>query len=225
MSVRVLRSSFAEALPVYEWPGSVPPPQSAPPTPEPTPAPDAAWQAERSAMQMRIAELERSLAEQTARAHAEGLRAGEQAGRQQAHAELKPLVDRLGQSLHELDQFRPRLRQEAEAGLVKLALQIAKRILHRELTVDPGAMEGLIRIAFEKLRQREITRVRVHPSLENDLRAYFAAHATSRQLQLVADPALAPGAILFDTPNGSLDCSIDTQLREIERGFTDRLNA
>jgi flagellar biosynthesis/type III secretory pathway protein FliH len=46
-----------------------------------------------------------------------------------------------------------------------------------------------------------------------------------RQPELVADPALPPGGLVFETSRGDLEASIDNQLREIERGLTDRLQS
>ena len=56
-----------------------------------------------------------------------------------------------------------RLRAEAEADLVQLSLAIARRVLRRELAIDPEALHGLILGALEKLSGQEISRVRVHP--------------------------------------------------------------
>ena len=42
-------------------------------------------------------------------------------------------------------------------------------------------------------------------------------------IQIVVDPGLQLGDVIFETAQGDLDASIDTQLREIERGFADRL--
>ena len=37
------------------------------------------------------------------------------------------------------------------------------------------------------------------------------------------DPAREPGTVIFETERGDLDASVESQLREIERGLTDRL--
>ena len=55
----------------------------------------------------------------------------------------------------------PRFRHEAEEDVVELALAIARRILHRELTVAPEALLGLVKAALEKIEAREVHRVRV----------------------------------------------------------------
>jgi flagellar assembly protein FliH len=42
-------------------------------------------------------------------------------------------------------------------------------------------------------------------------------------VELAADKTLARGAVVFETNRGNLDASVETQLREIEQGLTDRL--
>jgi len=42
-------------------------------------------------------------------------------------------------------------------------------------------------------------------------------------IEVLADPAQPKGGAVFESSRGSLDASVDTQLREIERGLTDQL--
>ena len=42
-------------------------------------------------------------------------------------------------------------------------------------------------------------------------------------LEVVADSRMQLGDIVFETAVGELDASVGTQLKEIERGFADRL--
>ena len=61
--------------------------------------------------------------------------------------------------------LRARLRREAEADMVQLALAIARRVLRRELAVDPDALHGLVLAALEKLQGAgDLAAYRVHPS-------------------------------------------------------------
>ena len=114
-----------------------------------------------------------------------------------------------------------RLRVEAEGDTVKLAVTIAKRILHRELAVDPEAILGLVKAAFAKVEARETHRLRVAPADAALLREHREALAPAAGIEIVADGSLAAGSVIFETSRGDLDASIDTQLGEIERGLTD----
>jgi len=150
-------------------------------------------------------------------------REGEVAGRNRAAAEVQPVVEKLARSVEELALLRPRLRREAEGDMLRLALAVARRVLRRELAVDPDALHGLALAALEKIAGQEIQRVKVHASMAPQIRALLEKSAARGRVEVVADAAAAPGALVFETERGNLDASVETQLEEIERGLTDRL--
>lgn len=174
----------------------------------------------------RIAELERKLAEFAMQAEHRVREARETAyaaGRKDAADEVEPVLQRLAKTIQTLSAMRATLRKQAEEDLVKLSLGIAKRILHRELTVDPEALAGVAATALERLNVREICRVRVHPSYEPALRRHLEQAGAAR-VEFQSDLSLEPGDLQFETARGTLDASTDSQLREIERGLIDLLN-
>ncbi len=171
-----------------------------------------------------IAQMQQQCEQRVAEARAAALKEGEAAGRSRAAAELQPVMERLARSIEDLAQFRPRLRKEAEADMVRLSLAIARRILRREMSVDPGAMHGLVLGALERLQSQELHRVRVHPSRAAAVEACLRQNAPGTKVEVVGDPSRDPGTVIFETTRGNLDASIDCQLLEIERGLADRLN-
>ncbi len=168
-----------------------------------------------------MGKLERDRIQQEA--YHRGFTEGKNVGREQAAADLQPVLDQLGRSLASLSSLRSRIRGEAEGDLVKLAISIARRVLHRELTLDPESIEGLIRVALDKLQSRELCRVRVHPDQEEAIRKSLERFSNSQKVELVTDSSLQCGDVLFETAHGNLDASIESQLGEIERGLADRL--
>jgi flagellar assembly protein FliH len=171
------------------------------------------------ALNARIAEVE-ALAERRVReARETGYREGEAAARNQ----IQPVLDKLAQSIKEIGELRAKLRHEAESDLVKLALAIAKKILHRELSADPDSISGLIRVAVEKIRVQEILRVRIHPQHHPAVQQVLARVSTGAPIEIFADQKMQLGGVVVETTRGEFDASVDLQLREIERGLTDRL--
>jgi flagellar assembly protein FliH len=152
-------------------------------------------------------------------AYAEGLAAG----RQQAEDQFRPAVQGLADTLNTLARLRESIREETIQDLVHLATSIAGRVIHREVAVDPDALAGLIQAAFTKLQSREINRVRMHPTLEALVRKLLEQVGAPKNLTLTADANLKPTEVFFETAQGILDASVETQLREIERGLIDKL--
>jgi flagellar assembly protein FliH len=161
----------------------------------------------------------RELEQQSQAAYQRGFQEGEAAGRQAAEARLQPVLDKLGQTIRDLGGYRGRLRQEAEADLVRLAVAIARRILRRELSVDPEALLGVVRAALERISARERCSVRLHPSQVETVQRYLEGGA--RTVEIIGDHSLEPGDTVFESSAGAVDAGIETQLNEIERGLAD----
>lgn len=180
---------------------------------------------ESSALQARVAELERDIERREQAAFKKGLEQGRAAAAQEAAAQLKPVLERFALTINELAAHRRQLRREAETDLVKLAIAIARRVLRREMSTDPDAMLGLVKAALEKLEGREIERVRVHPADAAAVKQHLERASTGARFEVVPEPRLERGAAIFETSRGSLDASVETQLDEIQRGLVDRIRA
>jgi flagellar assembly protein FliH len=165
----------------------------------------------------------REAAKQLEQARREAFEQGATAGRKDAELQILPAFEKMAANLAELARLRETLREETLHDLVRLATMIAARIVHREVVIDPDALAGLVKASFAKLQAREISRVRMHPGLEPLVRKCLEQCGSPKNLILSADPALQPGELFFDTSQGLLDASVDTQLREIERGLIDKL--
>lgn len=168
------------------------------------------------------AELKKTRAEADERvqeAFVAGKREGDALARQAVDQKLESELGKLQGLMRELNLAGPRLRKQTEEELVRLAVAIARRILHRELTIDPEALLGLVKAAFDRLDRKEIQQVRTDAQNVENVKKIVAGVAAS--VKVVADPSLRPGSLVIDVPRGQLDASIETQLVEIERGFVD----
>ena len=159
---------------------------------------------------------------QAATERRDSFEAGRRQGDQQTRAELVPVLERLDASIAEITAMRPDLRRRAERDVVQLALLIAKRVLHRQLSVDEGALTAIARVAFERLTRSESYTVTVHPRFAPAITSALPGNQTSR-VHIEPDPNCAMGTLIVRSDEGVIDASIDTQLEEISRGLADRL--
>lgn len=169
----------------------------------------------------RSAEIERQMEARAKAAYQQGLAAGEQAAGQRAAQRMEPSIAGLNGVVTELASIRKRFRNEAEEDTVKLAIAIAQRVLRRELGTDPDAILGLVKAAFQKLNARETHRLRVSERDAKTIQEHRGRLDLPPGLEISGDASLPPGSAIFETSRGDLDASVDTQLAEIERGFTD----
>jgi flagellar assembly protein FliH len=167
------------------------------------------------------ARIEAEVSRRTAEAYQRGLREGAAAGERNAMTQIEPWIARLAQTIEGLASAGRSLRREAESDVVRLAVAIARRILNRELSVDPDALLGLVRAAVTQLDLRETHRVRVHPGDAGRVSAELAKLSPAKPIEVIADASLDRGAALFETARGTFDASASTQLDEIDRGLAD----
>jgi flagellar assembly protein FliH len=129
----------------------------------------------------------------------------------------------LNRSVAEVLTARAEMRRRAERDAVQLALLIAQRVLHREMSIDENALAGVARAAFDRITRSESYRVTVHPRFASALAAALPASQSGR-IQIDPDPNCAPGTLIIRSADGTIDASVETQLEEITRGLTDRLS-
>lgn len=222
MLSRLLEDRGAQATPVV-W-------RTAVTAPDPPPAPVPGHLAEPHPLSEEVLQLQaklaeaRALAEQKAKqAYETGYREGDVAAKKQLQADVNAQVERFAAAAVEVAAARADTIRRAHNDTVKLAIEIARRVLHRELTVDASALEALIKAALEKLQSQEVYRVRVHPEQEGIVRTCLEQTGRGTAIAVVSDPVQPKGGVVFDIARGSLDASVDTQLSEIERGLADHL--
>lgn len=150
-----------------------------------------------------------------------GRREAEESNRQWLEKQLEGELSKLRNMMRELASSGAKLRRNAEEELVRLSIAVARRILHRELTIDSDALTGLVKAAFERLDQRDTHEIRTDPASLHTVRKIAEGLDLGRAVKIVSDVSLRPGSLLIETTRGQLDASIDTQLNEIQRGFVD----
>ncbi|MBA2355786.1 MAG: hypothetical protein H0V80_14105 [Acidobacteria bacterium] len=163
-----------------------------------------------SDQQAQLADLER---EAFTKGYAQGERAGLEAGGKRAEAMLR----RLAQTLEDLTLLRETMVRQTERELVQLSLAIARRILHREISVDPDLTAALAHIALERLGTTTPAVVRLHP---DDYAVVMAGQLTpisGRQVEVRADSSVSRGGCLVESEFGYINASVDAQVDEIAR--------
>lgn len=151
----------------------------------------------------------------------QGYSEGERGGWQKGIEQYQAAIAAFGQTVQQLSALKNKLRRQAEQELVELSLAIARRIVRRELTVDPTTIVGLVHTCFEEFQRAEIHSVRVNPQDLDAVAAYFKENPGAN-IEVQPDPKVERGGAVFQTAQGELDARIGTQLKEIEYGLADR---
>jgi flagellar assembly protein FliH len=159
------------------------------------------------------------LREEADAAFKRGHREGESAARASCRREVEEASRQMALAVHNALGEKARLRTEAEVDVVRLSLAIARKILHREVRIDPGVALGLVKAAMETVGSREIQVIRTTPALAAALRNGLAATGVPEGVTVVEDASLESGGLVVQTSRGEVDASLEAQFEEISRGL------
>lgn len=145
-------------------------------------------------------------------------------GRAECAAEFSMALERERNAVvHACKAFaadRERYFSEVEGEVVRLALGIAARVLHREAKMDPLLLAASVRVALEKIADRPDTVLRVPMDAVEPWRALFAG---SEMVEVAGDLNMASGDLVLESQVGRVELGVPVQLEEIEKGFFDLL--
>jgi len=157
-------------------------------------------------------------------ARALGFREGEAQAGVKFERELSAEREALAKALGDFGRERESYFCRVEAEVVKLAIGIARKILHREVQVDPLLLAGVVRVALEKIAAGTSVRLRVHPDHVYAWHDFFANQPEHGPTpELLGDATLGMGHCVLETALGTAELTLEAQLGEIERGFFDLL--
>jgi flagellar assembly protein FliH len=203
------------------------------PAPPPDPSPEIIAAAEAQAAQIvaaaeaqaaqlaQIAHQEAAIALDAARAeiarmeqaaYAEGYRVSMAAARQDLGTQLQQAAE----LLEGAQDAKAMALAEAEPEVIRLALAIAKRVIHREIAADPRVVVGTVRESLRRLGGRAVARVRVHPAelpALND--AWHELTNVAREIEFVPDDSVTPGGCLVESRQGDIDAQVETQVAAV----------
>jgi len=172
----------------------------------PAPPPDSAEAA------LRAAE-ERAALEDAA------YRRGVAEGHEQATSELKQLLQGLGEAIHEVGRFRRDMLERYQSELLDLALEVARKVVDRELEQHPEHWLELIREGVKRALDRDHIRIRVAGPLYAFLRTHLPELRAEldgvKDFELLEDPALPPTGCVVETSYGDLDLGVESQITTI----------
>jgi len=160
----------------------------------------------------RLAALERE-------AFAKGYEQGERAGAEAAAQRGEAILRRLAQTIEELTTLRAEMIHQTERQMVQLALAIARRVVHREVSIDHDLLIAMARVALDRLGESAQVTVRLSPQDFEATAAVRSAQWTGTHVTVVADARVGRGGCRVESEFGAMDAGVDGQIHEIARAL------
>lgn len=153
----------------------------------------------------------------------EGLQIGREEGLRLYQQAIDSLRDEVQKLVDAILAERQRLWEEMEPQVVELVLEIARKVLREEIQARREATLSVIKHALRRVADTEHVRIRVHPDdlqIAREHREDFLAVCDGvRQIEIVDDQRVGGGGCIIETPGGTIDASLRTQMQSVEKAL------
>ena len=131
---------------------------------------------------------------------------------QQGHESAQRLASLFATAQEQIAQSQQAMAQ----GVLELACEMARQLLRHELSVNPNALQPVIREALDVLAlQAKGATVHLNPIDMEVLRDSLQAEFLGLSLQLLADPAVKPGGCLVASAGTVVDGTLESRWRRV----------
>jgi flagellar assembly protein FliH len=159
-------------------------------------------------------------------AHAQGVASGRAEGREQARQDVQRALvafAQVGQSLIVLEE---QLIERFTSQLVRLALDIAEKVVGKAVEEDPQLVTSVLTRARAELPQAHSIRIWLHPLDHQVLQEcrpdlVLVGEKAGRTIEVVPAEDVERGGCRVETEMGVVDATIPVQMQEIRRQMLD----
>lgn len=159
-----------------------------------------------------------TFADETARlrdaARRKGYQAGFDSGREAAAVTERELAARLGQAISRFDSGVAQLEQTVAGEVLALALEIARKVVHQAIAVQPRIILDVIR---EALLQMPLQHAMIHLNTEDAalVRAHAGEQLTHAGHRIQEDPQLTRGDVVIEAGGAHLNARLATRWQNV----------
>lgn len=161
---------------------------------------------------------EPTVEQRLAEAHAQGVAHGRELA-ERGFAEERA---RLVATVHDIAALRRRVLNAAEHDVMQLAVGMARRVLHREVQLEPDILLSMAHVALGRLGDRPIATIHLHPEV---LATINQQRTVTEGITLVADPDVPRGGCRIVSASGEIDLGVDAQMTELSRVLLGELSS
>jgi flagellar assembly protein FliH len=139
----------------------------------------------------------------------------------EAETEIKlaEMRQQLADSIGQIGELANEMAESAQQELVELAIQIARKVVTREVTIDREIALTLVKVSLAKLHNRSVAEIHLNPEDHAFVKDHLDQLDFRGQIDLVEDRSISLGGCLIHTDTGDIDARIESQFDEISHGL------
>jgi len=152
-------------------------------------------------------------------AYRSGVEAGRKQGREEVQGPAQVEIQRALQIVAQVEQLRLDSVRQAESDIVELALAMARKVIHREVTLDPDIVVAQVREIISSIAEKGLIRVLVHPDevehLQSVRPSFAGADGKAIRMSIEPDEAIQAGGCIIESSQYFINATFEKQLEAI----------
>ena len=153
--------------------------------------------------------------------------AAKQEGYNEGIAQAGAAIEELKEKFEEFYSYKDEVYDKVSFCIMDIALEIARKIINKEVENDSDVTLSIIRGAVEEINKTDNKIVlRVMPKdveiVKDKIPEIFQGNFGEAKISVVPDAEIKDGGVIIETSNGLIDASIGTQLAIIEKALNNK---
>jgi len=147
----------------------------------------------------------------------QGYKEGERSGKQMGERMVEDAIRRYERSIQQLASTHRSLSDAMEVAAVRLSLEIARKIIQRETTIDEELVAVMVSVALKRVNGHHGISVRV--SSHDYIRVTEVIRSSNASIPVQEDASLDRGDFIIDSVETHLDGRISSQIDAVGRAL------
>jgi len=152
-------------------------------------------------------------------AYEKGFAQGQKDGLALGRTKAEETWKKMNALFEDLSLLKAKVLKEAEEQVIQLSTTLARKIVKKELTIDPDTVKRSLQHALAFLKDKSFVRILVNPEDMKILEPYLPELTATRKIErfeLAEDHCIEPGGCILETGFGRINATIENQLAELE---------
>lgn len=141
-------------------------------------------------------------------------------GKNAAIDETRATINMMNEVVEQLRAYHSSILEDSQTDVARMAISVARKVLHKEIMTDPMTVVSVVRGALEKIAFKKNFVINVNPL---DLEVIHSAGdkvkamlTNAQSIQFKASPQVEAGGCVVQTESGIVDAQISRQVSEVE---------
>ncbi len=150
------------------------------------------------------------------KAYEQGFEEGEKAGFAMGEKKAMVLIERIDNLLNEILVLKNKILKETEPQIIELAVEIAKKIIMKELSIDQEIVINMIKEGITKIERVGQITIKINPSLNEMINKYKRDFINMYpDITFEIDPSCPSHGVVVISSSQEVITDIDLQMKNL----------